>query len=929
MMKNNKKRKVLVISFLIIFAIYMFIDLRGEYLQTLGIGKNYLDVFWKNTKFKLGIGICNFLVLYILTYIITRFIKRGLKKFFDSEKKQMPKLPNKSISLIFSVIVSIVSSNYITKKAIIAFNSAYFGINDPVFNIDLGYYIFIKPFIETIIIYFIVLMVLYLIYVVVYYIISFNKYFEKGIDSKTLKENTFIKQITTHIVLIAVAISVLTIINTQNILTGKFLNLSSETSLYGAGIIDVTIKVWGYRIFAFVILICAIMAIKNFKNENFKKVGIWLCSIPIYLVVLFLVILGFDLIYVNKNELDKEKTYISKNIAFTKNAYNINIDEVEIQNSGTIQNEDIEQNQDIINNVNVLNSKTVVEELNAFKTSTGYYKFGNTMPQIYNINGQNQLVYITPREIISNETRTYNNKTYEYTHGYGVVVNSANDVDENGNLLYLQSDFIDTENIIDVTQPRIYFGMETNEPIIINATNKSEYDYPVSSVKSEENTYDGKAGLNLNILDRIILGIREKKLSIAFAGSYSKDSKIITSRNIRERAKKILPYLKYDENPYMVVTDEGRLVWVLDAYTTSDNYPYSQEYIIEYEGLKERINYIRNSVKVIVDAYDGTIKFYITDTTDPIAMCYKNIYKNVFEKTPIPEDIAKHIVYSKYLYNIQSQMFEKYHNIQPEVLYRQDDVWETCKENTIRTTAVTTGTYIEPYYTFVNTDNDTEVVGLVVPYTIENKQNIISYLVGTYDSDNKMKLTLYKFKSENAILGTTQLDTLVEQDETISKELNNLNTAGTRIQKNIIVIPINNTLLYVEPIYQEILNDATQVPTLKKVIVASGNKVAIGNNIQDAVYSLLSQEAIKIEFASENKNELIEQIINANKNLEQSNSSGNWEMIGKDMAKLQELINQLETIYEQEKEQEKPEETNENTEIQESLINTVFNKIEL
>ena len=904
-MKTNKKRIAIVVSFLIIFTFYMVINLRSEYLQTIEIGEKYLEVFKQNLKYKLGIGLINFLLLYIVTYIITRFIKRGLKKFFEADKKEMPKLPNKSISLIMSTIISIISSIFIIKKAIPALNAAYFGINDPVFNMDIGYYIFIKPFIDALIIYFIALMVIYSIYITTYYIIVFNKYFENGVDSKILKKNTFIKQITLNVILIILAISVFTIFNTQNTINTKFLNLQNGTSLYGAGVIDVTIKIWGYRIFAFVILVCGIMAVKNFKKDNFKKVGIWLCCIPIYLVILFFVILGFDLIYINKNELDKEKTYIQKNIAYTKNAYNINIDEIEVQNSGTIQNTDVEENEYVINNINILNEKMVLKELNAYKTNSGYYRYNDTKAETYNIDNENKLVYITPREIISNDTRTYNNKTYEYTHGYGAVINSASKVDGNGNILYIQSEFSGKDNKVKIDEPRIYFGMETNEPIIINAKDKNEYDYPLGSLNSATNSYNGKAGLKLNFFDRLVIGIKERKMAIVLAGSLTDNSQIITTRNIRERAKKILPFLKYDENPYIVVNDEGRLIWVLEAYTTSNNYPYSQETIIEYEGMKEKINYIRNSITVLIDAYDGTIKFYLTDNTDPIAVCYKNIYSNLFEETSIPEDIAKHMVYPKYLYNIQAQVLEMYHNVQPEVLYRQDDVWEISKENTTRTNSTIAGTYIEPYYTILKTtDSDSPNLGLVIPYTISKKQNIISYLVGTYSSQNNKQLKLYKFKSENAILGTTQLDTLVEQDETISKELNYLNTAGTRIQKNIIVIPINNTLLYVEPIYQEILNDSNQVPLLKKVIVASGNKVAIGSDIQEALKNLLSQEAINIEFVSENKNELIEQIINANKNLEQSNMSGDWEMIGRDMAKLQELINQLEAIQKQEKLQE-------------------------
>jgi uncharacterized membrane protein (UPF0182 family) len=904
MMKNNKKRVILVIAFLILFAIYIGINLRGEYLKTLQIGQEYIGVFEQNVKFRFGVVLVNFAVLYIATYITTRLIKRGLKKFFDEEKKEMPKLPNKSISLIFSTITSMVTSKFLIEKAMLAINAAWFGILDPIFNLDIGYYMFQKPFIETILIYFIALMAIYSVYIALYYIIAFNIYFDKGINPETLKKNTFVKQLVTNIILAIVGISAVTLVNVQDVLFGKFLNLSNEMSLYGAGLTDATIKVWGYGIFAFVILLCAIMAIKNFGKDKFKKVMFWLSAIPLYLVLLFVVIVGFDLIYVNRNELDKEKTYINYNIEFTKNAYNIKIDEIEIQNSGTITAKDVSENEKVIDNINILNEEKVLEALTQYQTNLGYYSYNVAKPMLYNIDEKEQLVYVSPREIVSNDTRTYNNKTYEYTHGYGVVVSSADAADENGNLRYIQSEFENKNNKINIEEPRIYFGTETNNPIITNAKNKEEYDYPLNSAKSATNRYNGEAGLKLNFIDRFILGIKEKNLSIAVATNITKDSKIITTRNIIERAKTIMPYLMYDENPYMIITDEGKMMWILDAYTTSNYYPYSQSTVIEYEGIKERINYIRNSVKVLIDPYNGNIKFYVIDKTDPIVMAYQNIYKDLFITDAIPENIAKHIVYSKYLYNIQSKMLEQYHNMQAEVLYRQDDVWDTAKENTTRTISPTTGTDIKPYYAQVKTlDSNSETLGLVIPYTIKEKQNIISYLVGTYDSQNNQKITLYKFKTENAILGTTQLDTLVEEDEVIAKELDGLNTTGTKLQKNIIVVPINNTLLYIEPIYQVRLNEETQIPLLKKVIVASGNKVAIGENVEEAVHNLISQQAIDIEVVGEDKDEIIKQIINANKNLEESTKNNNWEMTGKDMAKLQELIGQLEIMVEQEAKQ--------------------------
>jgi len=354
----------------------------------------------------------------------------------------------------------------------------------------------------------------------------------------------------------------------------------------------------------------------------------------------------------------------------------------------------------------------------------------------------------------------------------------------------------------------------------------------------------------------------------------------------------------------MVITDEGKLVWVLDAYTVSNSYPYSQMTIIQKSnGQTEKLNYIRNSVKVLIDSYDGTMKFYITDTTDPIVMAYWNMYPTLFEdkSEKIPQDIAKHFVYPKYLYNIQKDILKQYHNVQPEVLYRADDIWDIAKENTSKVSSLL-GTNIEQYYTMVKTKGTDEAeLGLVVPYTIVNKQNINAYLVGTCDENGEKHLKLYRFNTDEPILGTLQLDALIEQDETISKELESIAVTGTKIEKNIIVVPIDNTLLYIEPIYQVLQNENQNAPILKKVIAASGNKVAIGNDVQEALQNLVSQAAVSIKIDATNVDALIKEIVEANENLKESSKSNDWQLIGRDIDKLQGLIDQLNKLLLEEK----------------------------
>lgn len=895
--KKNRTRMILVLLFLLLFAGISYIELRGSYLEYLELGQNYTNIFYTNLTYRYGIMAVNFVILYFILYFTNRGIKKGLKPFFEKEKKEIPKLPNKSLALVISALVSFVTSSALMQKIMLIANGTSFGIQDPIFGLDIAYYMFQKPVIETLALYFVILFVGLSIYIALYYVIAFNRYFD-GVDGKMLKESLFMKKLTRNALLIIIGIAILTVINTQNTMFGKILTVKNDLEIVGAGMTETTIKLWGYVIFAFVIIIFAYRALKYFKKGNTGKVLKNLAVIPGYLVVLFIVMVVFDLAFVSTNELDKEKEYIAENIKNTKNAYNINIEEKNIENSGTITSEEVEENVNVINNIPVISKDAVSKTLENSQTVTGHYVYPNISIAKYNINGKNQLVYVAPREI-TNSGRTYNNKTYEYTHGIGEIFTSATESSQNGNIQYIQKDIVGKDEKINISEPRIYFGLETKETIATNTKNKNEYDYTDENGTDQVYSYNGQAGLQLGFLDRLILGIKKGDINLAFSGEITNESKILINRDVITRAKKALPYLIYDEEPYTVVTDEGKIVWVLDAYTVSSSYPYSQYTSIEHDGTKEKINYIRNSVKVIIDSYDGTMSYYITDRNDPIAMAYRNIYPSLFKELDekIPEDISSHFVYPEFLYNVQAKILKVYHNVKPDVLYRADDVWDIAKFNNTKSTK-STGTYMEPYYTMVKT-SDGEQLGLVQIYTPDEKQNIISYLVGSNSNGNN-ELKLYKFSADSNIVGPMQLDKQLEEDEAISSELKSLNVTGTKLTKQMIAVPINNTILYVEPIYQTMLNES-EVPVLKKVVVASGNKVAIGDNLTKALENLLSKYAVDIEVENTDDVEgLIEAIIKANKNLTQSNENNDWEMMGKDIKKVQELIDSLEKVKEKE-----------------------------
>lgn len=895
--KKDRTRMFLVLAFLILFAGISYIVLRGSYLEYLELGQKYVNVFLTNLKYRYTIMVVNFVVLYLILYLTNRGIKKGLKPFFEKEKKTMPKLPNKSLSLVISAIVSFVVSSTLTQKLMLIMSGVSFGVQDPLFGLDIAYYVFQKPVLELFTFYFIALFVGLSIYMALYYIIVFNRYFD-GVEGTMLKESLFMKKLTRNILLVIIGVAVITVLNTQSMMFGKIITINENTDIIGAGKTEATVKLWGYIIFAFVIIIFAYRALKYFKQGKTSKVLKNLAIIPGYLVALFIVMMSFDLLYVNSNELDKEKEYIAENIKNTKNAYDINIEESNVEDSGTITNSEVEENNNIINNIPIISKDSVLKTLEDNQTVTGHFLYPNVNMAKYKINGKDQLVYLAPREIASTG-RTYNNKTYEYTHGNGEIITSATQINQTGNVQYIQKDIAGADEQINITKPQIYFGTETTETIAINTKNKQEYDYTDENGTDYTSQYNGQAGLKLGFLDRLILGISKGDINLAFSGQITSESKILINREVTKRAKKALPYLIYDENPYTVVTNEGKIVWVVDAYTTTNCYPYSQYTSIEHDGIKEKINYIRNSVKVIIDAYDGTMTYYITDRTDPIAMAYRNIYPDLFKSLDeqIPEDISEHIVYPEFLYNVQAKVLKIYHNVKPDVLYRADDVWDIAKYNSSKSTK-STGTYMKPYYTMVKT-SDGDQLGLVQLYTPDEKQNIRAYLVGnTKNGENKLKL--YKFSSDSNIVGPMQLDKQIEEDETISAELEALNVTGTKLTKQMIAVPINNTLLYVEPVYQTMLNES-EVPLLKKVIVASGNKVAIGDDLKKALINLQSKYAVDIEVENTDDVEgLIEAIIKANKNLSESNQNNDWEMMGKDVKKLQDLITSLEKVKQKE-----------------------------
>ena len=713
-----------------------------------------------------------------------------------------------------------------------------------------------------------------------------------------------VKQLINVIIAGTVVVIMYNFLSHQDILIGDMLQKESVKGAYltGAGFLDVNIKLWIYRIISIVIIIAVYNFIRGIKKEESKKILFSIILIPAALIVVFIVNIAIDSIFLRGNDIDREKEYILQNIRATEEAYNINVENKEIAKGTDITSEKIKKDSELIEKLPMVTPDVVKETLENNtdnKEKKSLYKYGN--PNL--VKNGNAYDYLTTREI-DDKDKTLTNKIYKYTHGNFGILTSSSKVNKNGYLLNVSEKFEGQElNGTKIKEPRLYYGENTNSNAIVNAKDIKEYDYPTSTLTNKENNYNGKGGIKLSLLERIALAITKGSTELVFNNNIVENTKVLLNRQIIERAKKILPNIRYDKDPYLVTKDDGGLAWVIDGYTVTSRYPYSQKVSIEADkGGKERINFIRNSVKVVIDAYNGTVDFYVTDTTDPfistIMKAYPTLFKNYNE---LSENIKKQMRYPQYLFDIQAKVLTTYHNSDVDNIYRADDRWEVAEVSGSGTRSSTS------MYTLLKKGDELKPA-IITTYTPEKRKNIVSYLVGQTENGAN-KLTMYRY-NEKSELSLSFIDTQIEKDEKVQKEMRELTTLGTELKTVRILLPYEDTTLYIKSIYQVFLNEDS-VPVLKKVIVANKGKVGIGNTLKEAMQRMLTENAIDIDVRDlANEDELKDAIIKQNKTLKDVMKQGDFEYTGKDIQRLIKLVDQLEEVSKEKKKKTNIEKTN-------------------
>ncbi len=913
------------------------------------INLGYSPVFWKMVLSKFGLGSVVWLV-FIFIMILNLFIANRLKPLktqetsFKSEVGAPFQLSlsgraiNNLIVLFFLVASFLVATRgaYRWDMVLLYLNQQPFGSTDPVFNKDIGFYVFSLPFYlfvqKGLLIFFIIAGVVTVWWYLKEKILSIIDELSQAQGQPVSFPKVNIPPVARkHFLAIGAGIVLLFAWGFHLKVFG--LLYSTAGAAFGAGYTDVHVKVLGYRILIFASLgLAVVLFLDIFKPRN-KLIGasavVWVVAIVLFWSVLPTIVQKF---LVKPNELTKESTYISYNIDNTRKAYNLDkIKEIDFQVSGKIGAADLKENNATIQNIRIWDERPLLQTYRQIQSIRLYYDFVNVDVDRYMINNQYRQVMLAARELAVNQlppqAKTWVNRHLIYTHGYGIAANSVNEVTKEGLPRLLVKDLPPTfEADMKIERPEIYYGEKADEYVLVK-TKAKEFDYPKGD-KNVYATYEGKGGVPIkSFIKRVLFAFEFLDPQILFTNYLGPESRIMYNRRIDWRVRAIAPFLDYDGDPYMVVSG-GRLFWIQDAYTTSNMYPYSRRSYKRFNN--KALNYIRNSVKVIIDAYNGDVSFYMIDKKDPIIKTYATIFPDLFRPfEEMPEDLKRHIRYPRDLFDIQVATYRTYHMEDVQVFYNQEDLWEIPDE-----LYGDSRQSMKPYYIIAKLpETNKEEFLLMLPFTPSKKDNMIGWLAARSDLPNYGNLMVYKLPKEKLVYGPMQIEARVDQQTEISRELSLWGQRGSRvIRGNLLAIPLGDSFVYVEPVYLEAKQEekelspaaqsqpkgpgkpggkgpgaasvqdktrAASLPELKRVIVAVGNRIVMEENLNNALYavlgtvmppketgSLVEAPATTVLGADKLGKSALEQYRKAEELLRQ----GNWAEFGKALEELEKTL---------------------------------------
>ncbi len=951
------ERKIMTVILVIVIIAALFLGLVGFIADFMWFKEmGYIAVFFKQLVTQLTVGIPTFIVVTGLVMIYLHHLRKSyFSKIASSEATDMKKLKRTTniLAVVFGAIATCMTVVQLWFEILKFANSSDFDIKDPLFKLDVSFYLFKLDFLSQLNEIMIGVIVGFVLLTVIYYIIlmtvrtpdvfkeevppqaeaaadeerytgnsnpfgggsqnghakdPFTKFAEaftgKKFEAKPVRpkkqfDDSNFKQL---MQIASGKISILGFIFFAmlgiNFFLRQFDLLHTHTgAVYGAGFTDVNVTLWMYRILCVLSVLSAILFIVNMKRKKYKS----LFTIPVIMIVIGLVGNGAGYLVqnfvVSPDEINKESKYLERNIEYTQYAYQL--DDVDVKSfaaDNTLTSKDITANSETINNIRINDFGPAKQFYNQTQSIRQYYTFNDVDVDRYMINGKYTQTFLTAREI--DETKiddSWLNRHLKYTHGYGATLSRVDKVTSSGQPDVLIGNIPPVSEVSEITidRPEIYFGELSNEYIVVN-TDEPEFDYPDGS-SNQYTKYEGTAGIKMNLFNRLVFTVREGSLKLLVSSNIDGNSKIIINRNVVKRVQKIMPYLSYENDPYLVTVD-GKLYWMMDAYTESSNYPYSEP----ISG--ETTNYIRNSVKVVVDAYNGDVNFYIVDENDPIAETYQKIYPTLFKNfDEMPEGLKSHIRYPNYLFAIQASVYAKYHMEDVNVFYQKEDLWDIAYE-----IYGTEKTQMEPNYYIAKLPGEEKAEFYnSIPFTPRSKQNMTALMVARNDGEDYGSLVLYQFPKSRTIYGPEQIEAQIDQNTEISKEFSLWKSSGTSYRRgNMFVVPINSSILYVEPVYLEATNSS--IPEVKRIIVAYDDKIAYEETLAECLVTLFGDDAEKGVGTSDGSaqtgtagdeklttRELAALAAAAYENAQKAMQQGDWSKYGKYLDELEGYLNEL------------------------------------
>ena len=795
------------------------------------------------------------------------------------------------LGLVFIALIFGLLAKSWWEQIYLYFNQVGFQITDPVFFRDISFYVFSLPFFQKI--QFILSGLAFMSLLIVCWI-----YFLQNILLFVFanSKNTGIKK---HVFIL---LSLLCLSNAFKIwLSIQNLLYSKRGIIFGAGYTDINAQKFALSVLCILFIVEAVLLLIWAFRTKFLT--------PIYFlgfIMLFWLLGGkfypsfMQNYIVTPNELGKEKPYIEHNISYTRQAFGL--DKIAVQEYPVKYNlttKDIEANANTINNVRLWNQEPLKQTFIQLQEIRPYYEFVNIDVDRYMINNHMQQVMLSARELetaaLPARAQSWVNKHLVYTHGYGAVMSPVNEVTTEGLPYFYLKDFPPKSSVgLNITRPEIYFGEKTIDYILVN-TKQDEFNYPKGET-NEYTQYQGQGGIALNsIWKRLIYALKFSDMKILISSLITPQTRVLYDRDIRYIAQQIAPFLIYDRDPYLVITEKGRFVWMLDAYTSSSMYPYSEP----YKGT--HINYIRNSVKIVIDAYNGSTNFYIADEQDPIIAAYAKIYQNLFKPlSAMPQDIKQHIRYPKDLFSVQVAMYSTYHMTDPQVFYNKEDLWEIPYETYDEKEKL-----MEPYYMVTRLpQTKQESFILMLPLTPTKKSNMIAWMSAKCDPDEYGRLLAYRFPKDRTIYGPMQIESRIDQNTDISQKLTLWGQVGSRvIRGNLMVIPIEESLIYIEPVYLQAT--VSKLPELKRVIFAYNDDIVMRENLSQSIQSVFSnyQSDQKQSYSpspgstAKDTNpalkKILHKLINEYQQLKGAAKKSNWLDLGQSWKNIDQLIGKL------------------------------------